>query len=191
MQGISLENFLAHYGYLALFIGTFLEGETILILGGISAKIGYLKLPGVITAAFLGTLAGDQLFFFLGRLKGQKFIANRPKWQSKAKKVNHWLEMNEKAVIVGFRFFYGFRTVTPFVIGMSSIRTGKFLFFNILGALIWAVVIGGVGYFFGHALDLALGHIRHFEISVLVGVAVVGAVIWLWHFFVQRKDNRL
>lgn len=44
---MSLEYLIDTYGYPAILIGTFLEGETILVLGGIVAKLGYLKLPWV------------------------------------------------------------------------------------------------------------------------------------------------
>ena len=62
---MSLEQLIESYGYIVLVIGTFLEGETILVLGGIAAKLGYLQLYGVVLAAFIGSLAGDQLYFFL------------------------------------------------------------------------------------------------------------------------------
>ena len=52
-----------NYGYAAILVGTFLEGETILVLAGLAAQLGYLTLSGVILAAFLGSLSGDQLFF--------------------------------------------------------------------------------------------------------------------------------
>lgn len=66
------------YGYLALFIGTFLEGETILVIAGFLAHSGYLELHWVILSAFLGTFAGDQTFFYLGRFKGIAFLEKRP-----------------------------------------------------------------------------------------------------------------
>ncbi len=64
---MTLESFIQTYGYLALLVGTFLEGETILVLAGFAAHLGYLNLPWVILVAFVGTLSGDQLFFYLGR----------------------------------------------------------------------------------------------------------------------------
>jgi membrane protein DedA with SNARE-associated domain len=53
------------YGYIALFLGTFVEGETILLMAGFAAHLGYLYLPWVILVAFLGSLSGDQVFFLL------------------------------------------------------------------------------------------------------------------------------
>jgi membrane protein DedA with SNARE-associated domain len=184
---MSFEKLLEQYGYIALVIGTFLEGETILILAGIAAKIGYLKMPGVIMAAFIGTFAGDQLFFILGRLKGQNIMAHRPKWKAKAKKVNNWLEHHQNGVILGFRFLYGFRTITPFVMGMSKIATGKFFICNMLGALAWSISIGSFGYLFGHAAELVFNDIKHYELEILGSVALIGACVWMWHLFIHSE----
>ena len=60
---MDLQSIIENYGYAAILIGTFLEGETILVLAGLAAHQGYLMLTGVIVAAFLGSLCGDQLFF--------------------------------------------------------------------------------------------------------------------------------
>ena len=49
---MTLESIVDTYGYLAVLLGTFLEGETILVLGGFAAHRGYLALPWVIVAAF-------------------------------------------------------------------------------------------------------------------------------------------
>ena len=61
-----MKTFIQTYGYWAILIGTFLEGETILVLGGLAAHMGYMDLGGVILAAFAGSLCGDQLFFSWG-----------------------------------------------------------------------------------------------------------------------------
>ena len=82
-----LESLITQYGYPILFIGTFLEGETVLVLGGVAAHLGYLSLDGVIACGFSGTLFGDQLYFFLGRRHGQSLLQRRPTWQKRAERV--------------------------------------------------------------------------------------------------------
>ena len=64
---MDLQSIIENYGYAAILIGTFLEGETILVLAGLAAHQGCLVLTWVILAAFMGSLCGDQLFFYLGR----------------------------------------------------------------------------------------------------------------------------
>ena len=70
-----LESLLSTYGYPILLIGTFLEGETVLILGGFFAHLGYLSLNWVIVCGLCGTLFGDQLFFLIGRHHGKTVLA--------------------------------------------------------------------------------------------------------------------
>ena len=72
-----LESLIANYGYAAVLIGTFVEGETILVIAGFAAHRGYLSLPWVILLAFAGSLAGDQLWFYVGRRSGPE----RGRWE--------------------------------------------------------------------------------------------------------------
>lgn len=184
---MTLESLLVSYGYLAVLVGTFFEGETILVLGGVAAKLGYLELPWVVVCAFIGTFAGDQLFFFLGRYKGAALLARRPAWQGRVARVHMLLVRHQVPVILGFRFLYGLRTITPFVIGMSPIPALRFFIFNLLGAGAWAIVIGSLGYVFGHALEAVLGDIRRYEIAIMAVVLAIGLGLWLVHVWRGRR----
>lgn len=184
---MTLDSLIENYGYLAVLVGTFLEGETILILAGFAAHRGYIHLDWVITAAFAGSLGGDQLFFFLGRRHSETFLKRRPLWESRVDKVQRLLDRFRTPLILAFRFLYGFRTVTPFVIGMSSIRFARFLFLNAVGALVWAVAFGMSGYLFGNALDLLIGNIKRYEIKLFGLIAAVGAIIWLAYFLHRKR----
>jgi membrane protein DedA with SNARE-associated domain len=93
-------------------------------------------------------------------------------------------------LIIGFRFFYGFRTVTPFVIGMSPVSRGKFLVLNATGALLWAVAIGTGGYLFGQALEVLLGDIKRYELAAVAGICAVGAALWITHRIMRRRKRR-
>ncbi len=184
-----LESLIDTYGYVAVLVGTFLEGETVLVLGGFAAHRGYLALPWVIMAAFLGTLCGDQLFFFLGRRHSQTVLARRPSWKARAERAQRLLERFRTPLILAFRFMYGLRTVIPFTIGMSTVPTRQFIFLNIIGALVWAAVIGTGGYLFGNALEIILGNIKHYEREVLGAIAAIGALVWII-YFIRRRSRR-
>jgi len=166
------------YGYAVLFVGTFLEGETVLVLGGAAARLGYLKLEWVIACACVGSLLGDQLWFWLGRRHGRRLLARRPAWQRRVDRVHALLERYEVALLVGFRFVYGVRNLTPFVVGMSRIGPGKFLILNSLGALLWSVVGAILGYVLTHAADTLLGDINRFELELLGVLAAMGLTLW-------------
>lgn len=182
------ETFVENYGYVALFFGTFIEGEMVLVIGAIAAHLGYLKLPWVITWAFLGTLVADQLYFFIGRRKGRSLVCRYPSWQRRAERVLALLHRYQFGFILGFRFCYGLRTVTPFVIGMLPISGRRFLLYNVLGGLIWAVGVAILGYFFGNVLEALFGRLRHFEMAAAVVIAMAAllsaAVYW------RRRGDR-
>lgn len=181
----SLENIVESYGYLAVFIGTFIEGETILVVGGFLAHRGYMELPGVWLAAFLGTFCGDQLFFYLGRFRGAGFLERRPAWRAKSQRVFELLHRHQIWVILGFRFLYGFRTVTPLVIGASRIAPLRFFVLNGIGAAVWAVALGTLGYFVGHTLETLLGEVKRYELQVLGVIMGVGLIIWAAYVYRQ------
>ena len=184
---MDLQSIIENYGYAAIFIGTFLEGETILVLAGLAAHQGYLMLTWVIVAAFFGSLGGDQLFFYLGRKHSQAVLARRPAWKEKAEKVHKMMNRFQTPMILSFRFLYGLRTVAPFVIGMSPVSAQKFMLLNAAGALAWAVSVASGGYLFGHALELFIGKVKHYEVQVFALIAVIGIVIWISHFHRRRR----
>jgi membrane protein DedA with SNARE-associated domain len=187
---MSLESFIDTYGYLAVLVGTLLEGETILVLGGFAAHRGYLHLPWVMLAAFIGSLLGDQFFFFLGRWHSQAVLARRPSWKVRVEKAQKLIDRFRTPFILVFRFLYGLRTVSPFVIGMGSVPAARFILLNAVGALVWAVTVGAGGYLFGEALEIMIGNIKRYEKIVLVVIAVIGLVIWGIHFLLKRPQTK-
>lgn len=186
---MSLEELISTYGYAAIAIGTFLEGETILVLGGFAAHRGYLNLPLVVTCAFFGTLFGDQLYFYIGRAKGNSVIERLPKWKARSEKVLTLLHRHQTLLIIGFRFIYGMRTITPFLLGASGVSPLRFLILNMVGAGCWAVVFGVLGYLFGQAIELLIGEIKQYELWLFAGLALTGLLVWLFHF-ISKKTSR-
>lgn len=181
-----LERFIETYGYWAVLIGTFLEGETILVLGGFAAHRGHLALRWVILAAFIGSMANDQFYFYLGRTRSSMILSRRPGWHNRIQKIHRLLERYHTALILVSRFLYGLRTVVPFVIGMSPVSFLRFLLLDTMGALVWAAAVGTGGYFFGQALGIIIGDIKRYERNAFLVILVTGSVIWLL-FFLRRK----
>lgn len=175
---MDLTQLLSTYGYVALFIGTFLEGETILIIAGfIAATTGALSLPLCILVAFLGSFAGDQTAFYIGRYN-KKFLETKLKrWECRIERVHRLLEKHQVLVLISFRFFYGFRNITPFAVGTTSISPLRFFCLNGIGAAIWAVSFGAGGYFLGDVLERFLQEAKWWVAGGLLGVIVLVWVI--------------
>ena len=184
----TLTELIKNYGYLAVLIGTFLEGETILILGGFAAHMGFLELPWVIASAFAGSFSGDQLYFYIGRHYGPKIISKRLSWQEGAEKVYKHLHRHKNLLILSFRFFYGLRNVTPFAVGSAHISRSRFFILNLIGAIIWAVSFAYAGYLFGEAFRLFLDDFKRYELYVLLGLVLVAVLIWLATLIRHRRQ---
>lgn len=183
----TLTELIKNYGYLAILIGTFLEGETILILGGFAAHMGILELPWVIASAFAGSFSGDQLYFYIGRFYGPKIIAKRLSWQTNAEKVYRHLHRHQNLLILSFRFFYGLRNVTPFVVGAAHISRLRYFALNLIGAIVWVFTFGYAGFLFGEVFRLFLEDFKRYEIYLLVALVFVGMTIWLITLLRNRR----
>ncbi len=184
-----MEALIIAYGYYIVFIGTFLEGETILILAGFLAHRGYMDFRYVVLFAFLGSLIGDQIYFFIGRYRGSPMLTKHQRWKSKIEVFNRFLRKYNILVILLFRFLYGLRTVAPFAIGMSDVSIQRFILLNAASALLWSVIIGAVGFLFGHAVDHIMGDIKEIEIAVIALLSVIFIFVALYRISGNRKKK--
>jgi len=188
---MSIAALIQDYGYVAVFVGTLLEGESVLILAGFAAHLGYLALPGVIVTAVIGSFLGDQFFFYLGRRYGQALLQRFPILAARAVRMQRLLQRFHLPLILGVRFLYGLRTVGPMVIGMSGIAWPRFFLLNLIGAITWAITIAGAGYLFGHALELLLVDIQRYEgmlFAAIAAIAAAGMLVWLGYRWRQRRQ---
>ena len=184
-----LQQFLQDFGYFALFLGTFFEGETILVLAGFLAFRGYMQLEYVIAVAFFGSYAGDQLWYFLGRRHGRKLLARKPSWQKMGDKALEHVRKHPDLWVLSFRFVYGLRTVMPVAIGLSGYPPARYLLLNGIGAIVWATVLGSAAFYFGSVLEGVLGNIKNYELMVLGGLVVIGLLFWLRRRFKASKAD--
>jgi membrane protein DedA with SNARE-associated domain len=185
-----LECLVRTYGYWALLAGTFLEGETILIIGGLLAKLGLLKLSTVMVIAFIGSFSGDQLYFYIGRFKGRELLKKHHKWEKRVDKIHKILERYHDLIMLGFRFVYGMRIMTPFVLGMSKqIKAIRFSILNAMGAVLWSVAISAGGYFFGYALEGFIKDVKKYEIHAVLAIFVIGAALWIVHKCIEKRTS--
>jgi membrane protein DedA with SNARE-associated domain len=187
---VNLEALVQSYGYPILAIGTFLEGETIVVIAGFLAHRGYLHLPWVVVVAFLASFASDQLCFLIGRVKGLAWVEARPHWHARAERIRTLLARHGIPVVLGFRFAYGFRNVTPFIIGATGFRVRSFMTLNAVGALIWSLVVGSAGYCFGQAVESVIDDVKKYEMHLLAVCALGGLTAWTVLWLRRRRGER-
>lgn len=188
-----LKEYLELHGYWVLFVGTFLEGEAILLLAGFLAFQGYLNVFGVICTAWAGSFLGDQCYFYIGRIKGKGLLR---RFHSIARKFREAIRMIEKyGNYVAFisRFTYGFRIVLPIILGITNLAPRTFLWINLASALTWATVFSLAGYLFGKSASLLLDNVSNYEhylVLALFGVISFAWCVHAWHVWKLKKPVR-
>jgi membrane protein DedA with SNARE-associated domain len=177
---MTLQSFIETYGYAAVFLGCFLEGETVLVLAGFAAHLGYLSLPAVMATAAVAGFVGDQTAFLAGRRFGPRLLAWSPRLAAAQPKILAKLSRHATWVVFMLRFAWGLRIASPIVIGASGLPLIRFAGPNAVGAVVWAILIGGAGYLFGAAFTGLLEHAKRYEAIAFAALAIVAfALTWL------------
>jgi membrane protein DedA with SNARE-associated domain len=181
-----MDELVSRFGYIAIFIGTFFEGETILVLGALAAHRGYLDLPWVVFSGFSGSLIGDQLWFYLARRYGKTFLERHPSWRHRTQRALALLDKYNTLFILSFRFLYGLRTVSSFAVGLTKVGNLRYLALNTLGAVVWAIALGTAGFLVGEALQLFLEKVGNYEKYIFAAIALIGVALWLYRTLRDR-----
>ncbi len=185
-----VEPLLQRWGYLGIFVGTFLEGEVVVLLAGALAHQGVLSLWGVILSAFAGSLSGDQLYFLLGRLRGPDLLARHPRLAEPARRARAWLERRGDAFVLSFRFLYGLRTVTPLLLGAAGYPVRRFVALNAAGAAAWAPAIAAVGWAVGEGVRQVIGRAGRIEELAALALGAAAAAFLAWRAWRLRRPPR-
>jgi membrane protein DedA with SNARE-associated domain len=182
-----VENFLQQYGYIALLIGSFLEGESALLIASSLIHRGVFYFPFTVLAAFGGSFISDWVYYLVGRWNGKYFVKKRPKLQDRVKPVTDFFHRHRLAILLSYRFLYGFRIVIPLVIGMSGLAPATYLFYSILNGIIWATIVTSAGYGIGLLLDLTVQSVENNLLLVIAGFGCFGLTLG---YIIKRITTR-
>lgn len=172
-----MESFLEQFGYLALLIGTFFEGETAILIASSLINQGLFDGPPTMIVAFAGSFISDWLYYFIGRLNGKYFVARRPKLKAKLEPVQRLFRKHQLQILFSYRFLYGFRVIIPIVIGMSHIKPVQYLFYSVVSGLFWATTVSTVGYFIGRFFNVKTSVFEENIVLIVIGFACFGLLM--------------
>lgn len=129
------------YGYIALFVYSMGGGFVGIVAGSVLSALGKLDLTLCIIVATLGNIAGSTLLAYLSRYQKQDFIRYLAKHKRKIALAHLYLRRYGIWLIFANKYIYGFKTILPLSIGLSSYSLKKFTFFNAFACAIWAIGI--------------------------------------------------
>ena len=181
---VDIAGLIQSYGYLAVAVGTFLEGESVLVIAGAVAHRGHLSLPIVIAIASLASFLGDQLYFLLGRKFGWRLLVRFPSLRPRVERMHRLLDRHQSSLILAIRFLYGLRIAGPVAVGMSSVSWPRFLLLNLIAAIAWATLVACIGYGTGYGLTHLL---RSMDADEFWGLALLLACLVYWWLATRVK----
>lgn len=167
-----------------LFFGFFLPGDSLLFAVGALSAVAPDKPFNIVILlplTFAAAVLGDNVGYWFGKKTGPRIFARE---DSRFFKRHYLIAARDfynrhggKAIVLA-RFVPFVRTFAPIVAGAVEMNYRSFIFYNLLGGLIWAVGATLAGYFFGQIPVIR----NNFEIAVVaiivVSVLPVG-VHWL------------
>ena len=163
-----------------LVVTPFLPGDSLLFAAGGIAALGEMNIHLMVALLLAAAILGDAVNFAIGKYFGARLFANPDSKifrRAYLDKTHAFYEKHGGKTIIIARFVPIVRTFAPFVAGMGNMHYGRFIRYNIIGAILWVVLFSYAGYFFANIPlvknNLALVLAAIIVISVLPGVVEV------------------
>ena len=163
-----------------LVVMPFLPGDSLLFAAGALAGVGSLD-PWILGGSlFVAAVLGDSLNYFIGSRIGAAVYVRDSRWirRDHLERARVFFERHGGKSIVIARFAPFLRTFVPFVAGVGRMHYGRFLAFNVLGALAWVGSFVGLGYFFGN-LPMVKEHFTWVLLGIIL-LSLLPALIAWW-----------
>lgn len=174
-----MEEFLQQYGYAALALATFLEGETALLVASSLVSTGVFGGMETVFFGFFGSFVSDWMYFLIGRLNGTYFVEQRPALKAKLDPAHKFFQTHRLQILVSYRFLYGLRIVLPLMIGLTGVRPLYFLGFSLVAGLSWSSLVGGAGYLAGEYFQLTAASFESNGLLIILAFACFGVLLGL------------
>jgi undecaprenyl-diphosphatase len=165
----------------SVFVGVLVPGEIGIVLGGVLANQHKLPLWAVLVAAVAGAIIGDSIGYWVGKHYGEWILRRLPNRIIDDEKIGRAEQTvrryGGRAVFVG-RFTAALRALVPGTAGMSGVRYGKFLVWNVAGGTVWAIAYVLIGYLAGSQYQRIEKYANYIGLGLL---AVIAAILIVRH----------
>lgn len=167
-----------------------LPGETLLIGAAIYARLtGSMEIGGIVAAAALGAIIGDNLGYWIGRRFGVGFLERhgaRFGLGPEKFRLSQYLFYKWGGAVVFFgRFITLLRILAALLAGANRLPLKQFMIYNAAGGVVWASVFGFGAYYLTAGFEQAQGGVARFAFGALLASLFI---LWLYY---RRHEARL
>ncbi len=171
-----------------LLIGFFLPGDSLLFTAGLLASKGYLDITTLALGSFIAAVTGDSAGYFIGHKFGRRLFQKEDSLlfhKDHLKKAEAFYEKHGGKTIILARFMPVIRTFAPVVAGIGKMKYQTFLFYNLIGGLLWAIGMTVAGYYLGSLIP----DIDKYLLPIIGLIVLVSVAPPLYHLF-KEPHNR-
>ena len=153
-----------------LVITPFLPGDSLLFAAGTFAALGDLDVRVMILLLVVAAILGDTVNYWVGTAIGPRAFQGNIRFLKKEHldRTHAFYEKHGGKTIILARFVPIIRTFAPFVAGVGAMSYGRFLTYNVVGAILWVALLVLAGFFFGNIPVVR----ENFTIVILAIVAI-------------------
>ena len=179
--------FLFIFAESGLFFGFFLPGDSLLFTAGILASAGHFNVGLLFVGSFIMAILGDSFGYYFGKKVGPKIFSKPDSFfwsKNNLDKTAKFFDRHGDKAITLARFVPIVRTFTPIMAGVGQMNYRKFIFWNILGGLLWTGSMTFGGYFLG-------SYIKDVDKYILPIVLVIIFISFIPILFqILRRDKK-
>lgn len=195
-----VSSYIQHFTYVGLFgvlllcgLGLPLPEDIALLAGGFLVHRGVTQYPMTLAVSLVGVVAGDNWLFYLGRRFGTGLVSyfeiGRPASQRRIDWLKDFMRRHGHRTIFYARFLAGVRALVYLTAGSLGVSPGRFVFYDLLGALISVPIVVSLGYVFGPQIEDLFRYLGGFEHLVwMVALGSLGVYASRALIFVRARD---
>ena len=174
-----------------LVVTPFLPGDSLLFAAGAFAAKGSLRMDFLIPLLIVAAILGDTVNYLLGHLIGERAFNMGIPFLTKTnlEKTHSYFEKYGGKTIIVARFVPLIRTFAPFIAGVGAMNYRKFIFYNVIGGIVWVLAFLFLGFWFGNIEFVQ----KNFELVMIAIVALsLAPPVWEWwcHRVAQKKNSQ-
>ncbi len=169
-----------------LMLGFFLPGDSLLVTAGIFAAKGFFNIAVLCTILFIAATLGNLVGYWFGKHVGKRLFSKEDSLlfhKDHVKRASEFYEKHGGKAIIIARFIPIIRTFAPIIAGIADMKFSVFLFYNIVGSMLWAVGLTLAGFYLGRFIPD-----KFFE-PIILAVIIISLIPAFYHT-VNTKEKR-
>lgn len=172
--------------------GFFLPGDTFLFAAGLLAGHGHFPIWAAMIVALIAAIGGVTCGYLSGKHLGQRWLKKEKSFLFRRDYVERATQFYERyggVAVILCRFVPGARSFVPFIAGIVRMDYGRFMLYNVIGGILWAIGVPLLGYFAGGWLEARGINVEALILPIVAAIVVISLLAPVAHSLLNRESR--